>query len=172
MRILGLTDLARVMGPASLFQAVPLPVSVGSMRVRSMESPTWPFTLSMAQRVWAAADKFPTAFQALAAPKPRMYWFVWVASTVQDPAQAWEPLRNASRSENFKTFFVGTKNLTPPSRSVILDYPILPLIRLRTEWMSSFKNLEAIYFLVQLLGNCGLFVPHFSAAGKFLSDNQ
>ena len=53
MVMLGLTDLARVMGPASEFQAEPLPVSVGSMRVRIRESPAWPLVLSTAQRVEA-----------------------------------------------------------------------------------------------------------------------
>ena len=88
IRILELMDLARVMGAASLFQAAPLPVSVGSIRVLRIENPTWPFTLSSAQRVWAQEVRLLAAFQTLAAPNPRIDWLVWVASTVQVPAQA------------------------------------------------------------------------------------
>ena len=60
--------MARVMGAASLFHALPLPVSVGSMRVLRIEKPTCPLVLSTAQRVWAQGARLPTAFQTLAAP--------------------------------------------------------------------------------------------------------
>ena len=45
------------------------------------------------------------AFQALAAPKPRMIWFVWVESTVQVPAQAPGALARAARIRTLKTIF-------------------------------------------------------------------
>ncbi len=108
MRILELTERARVMGAASLFQALPLPVSVGSIRVLKMEKPTCPFTLSLAHRAWAHEERLLAAFQTLAAPKPWIYWFVWVASTVQVPAQAGQivPDVNAnSRNKDLKNPF-------------------------------------------------------------------
>lgn len=83
---LGLADTAAVNLLNSSFQALPLPVSLGSMRIRIDESPICPFTLSMAKSACALPPANP--YQALEAPMQRINWFVWVASTEQVAAQA------------------------------------------------------------------------------------
>jgi hypothetical protein len=86
------------------------------MRVLNMEKPTCPFVLSTAQRVWAQGESSLALFQTLAAPKPRMYWFVCVASTVQVPAITGRTGQNIATARNDETFSFRGKSMHLPQK--------------------------------------------------------